>query len=347
MGKSLQRHGENEKRERREMYLLLILLVSPAFGRPSSDRRDVGANIENRLENLVGFSNETGKLWSNSKLLEKVSQSVEEAGTKILVMEAHFESMKSRIPKLEGQEDFFPDYNKAKSFLSQTRQELRGLAKRTKREIDILNLLLDALDNSKDPDMLRASVDRLKILMKETKKGLEEANKKYHSAKYHFDNLLDSLRLQNKITANFLKQEEDDVAADKKYTEIVRDNCKIASWFTFGLCSFIHHFVNEVPLKDAIEELEDLREEIDTFMKSATNVSVDIDAAIEILLKELDNINSWEISAEKVRQNIVDFPEETMKEYPATKNIFRNGLNDLYRFADQFLNISSEYVFNE
>merc|ERR1711902_23803 len=46
---------------------------------------------------------------------------------------------------------------------------------------------------------------------------------------------------------------------DKEYTEKVRSDCKIISLFTFGLCSLVHHYVNEVPLEEARVELERLR----------------------------------------------------------------------------------------
>merc|ERR1712113_761388 len=46
---------------------------------------------------------------------------------------------------------------------------------------------------------------------------------------------------------------------DKEYTEKGRSGCKIVSLFTFGLCSLVHHYVNEVPLEEARVELERLR----------------------------------------------------------------------------------------
>merc|ERR1712079_108069 len=344
MGKSLQRDTERTRRERREMYLLLILLVSPAFGRPSSDRRDVGANIENHLENLLGFSRQAGKLLSNSKLLVNVSQSVEEAENNVYKMQQHLKSMQSRIPALEHQEDFFPEYNEAKSFLRQTRQGLRELAQRTKTEVDFMNIFLDALDLDKSdlPVILKASVDRLKILMVETKERLEEAKEKYNSAKVAYDNLVDSLTLHKTVTADFLKQADDNVTAIIKHNIKLRYQCYWASVVTLGLCNLIHHFVNEVPLKDAIEELEDLKEEIDTFMRDATDVSVNVEAAIEIVTEELNHINYWETSADQVSENIDEYPEEYLREYPTIRDTFRTGLNDLYEFANQFLEISSK-----
>ena len=56
------------------MYLLLILLISPAFGRPSSDQPNVGAEIGNYLNNILLFSNETVNILLNSTLTEEVSK---------------------------------------------------------------------------------------------------------------------------------------------------------------------------------------------------------------------------------------------------------------------------------
>merc|ERR1712241_1345246 len=36
---------------------------------------------------------------------------------------------------------------------------------------------------------------------------------------------------------------------DKAYTETMRKTCKWTAVLTLGLCSLIHHFVNEVPLE--------------------------------------------------------------------------------------------------
>ena len=45
----------------------------------------------------------------------------------------------------------FKTFNEAKSSLRKTRQELRELARRTKTEVEVMNILLDDLDNSKHP----------------------------------------------------------------------------------------------------------------------------------------------------------------------------------------------------
>merc|ERR1712048_321502 len=60
---------------------------------------------------------------------------------------------------------------------------------------------------------------------------------------------------------------------DKEYTEKVRSGCKIISLFTFGLCSLVHHYVNEVPLEEARVELERLEHQHGTALeKNAENL---------------------------------------------------------------------------
>merc|ERR1711874_936908 len=242
-----------DERERREMYLLVFLLISTAFGKPSSDRHDVGGNVENQLDSLVDFSRETGKLLSDPKLLEKVSQSLLEAENNILEMELHLKSLQSKIPSLSNTENYFPKYNEAKSYLRQTRQELRELAHRTKAE-----------------------VKNMKILMKETKERLEDAKRKYGSANVAFDNLVSSLKVQNEITADFLEKTEEEFLKEKEYTEKVRYNCKWAAVFTLGLCSLTHHFVNEVPLETARVELQALTAETERFLDGTNTLFADI-----------------------------------------------------------------------
>jgi len=319
------------------LHLLVILLISPAFGKPSFVRRDVGANIKNQLDNLVDFSHETRNLLKDPKLLEKVSKSLEDAENNILEMEAHLKNLQSKVPGLSNVDNYFPKFNEAKSYLRQTRQELRELAHRTKAEVNNMNILLDDLDNNKHPVLLTATIDRMKILMKETKERLFEAKNKYNSANEAFDNLISSLKVQNNITATFLKETEAEFLEDEEYTKTVRYNCKIASWFTFGLCSLIHHFVNEVPLKESRVELIDLRAETGNFLKGATILYADVGAAISVMSKELDQINVWEISAEQVSQNIADYSEEYLRGIQTIRDIFRRGLNDLYTAANQFL----------
>merc|ERR1711953_1399186 len=250
MGITSQRERREERGERREMVILLILLVSTAFGRPSSDR-DVGTEIGNQLDDILEFNNEQGKLLNNSNLFGKVSESLKTAQQNIIDMEAELKTLALKFSSLPEEKSFFPEFNKAKSSLRQTRQELRELAHRTVKEEKNVRSLLDALDNdatsrSHKPLLLKAAIGRMKLLMEETKEKLKAAKNKYEEATLAYRNPTEARKIYEKFNE------------DKEYTEKMRSICKIASWFTFGLCSLIHHFVNEVPLEEARLEVEDL-----------------------------------------------------------------------------------------
>merc|ERR1712018_506773 len=252
--------SQREEREERDMYLLLILLVSPTYGRPSSDQ-DAEANIENQLDDILEFNNEQGKLLNNSNLFGKVSESLKNARQNIIDMEAELKSLALKFSQLREEKSFFPDFTKAQSSLRQTRQELRELAHRTVTEEENVRSLLDALDNAKShkPILFKAAIGRMKLLMEETQEKLKAAKNKYEEAQLYFENLISFVKEQHAILGVEAESFYAKFEEDKEYTERVRYNCKIASWFTFGLCSLIHHFENEVPLEKARAELADLQ----------------------------------------------------------------------------------------
>merc|ERR1712025_89468 len=124
---------------------------------------------------------------------------------------------------------------------------------------------------------------------------------------------------------------------DKEYTEKVRSGCKIISWFTFGLCSLIHHYVNEVPLEKARVEVEILETKSEKLTERAEILNKDIGEAITIMKDEIELINKWANSAEKMEKNIDDFPEESLRMYAPFRVVFKNGLDDLKKAAENFL----------
>merc|ERR1712125_158643 len=227
--------SQREEREERDMYLLFILLVTPAFGRPSSDQ-DVGANIENQLDDILEFNSKTGNLLNNSNLFGKVSESLKNARQNIIDMEAELKSLALKFSSLREEESFFPEFTKAQSSLRQTRQELRELAHRTVTEEENVRSLLDALDNAKShkPILFKAAIGRMKLLMKETREKLKAAKNKYEEAQLYFENLISFVKEQHAILGVEAESFYAKFEEDKEYTERVRYNCKIASWFTFG-----------------------------------------------------------------------------------------------------------------
>merc|ERR1712018_155936 len=327
--------SQREEREERDMYLLLILLVSPTYGRPSSDQ-DAEANIENQLDDILEFNSKTGKLLNNSNLFGKVSESLKNARQNIIDMEAELNSLALKFSSLKKTRNFFPDFTKAQSSLRQTRQELRELAHRTVTEEENVRSLLEALDNAKShkPILFKAAIGRMKLLKEETKEKLKAAKNKYEEAQFSYTNLISYVKAQQDILGTEAERIYAKFEEDKEYTEKVRYNCKIASWFTFGLCSLIQHFENEVPLEKARLERENLETMSEKLTERAKILNKDINEAIGIMKNEIELIDKWANSAELVRKNIDEFPEETLRLYEPFRVVFKNGLDDLKKAAE-------------
>jgi len=62
-----------------------------------------------------------------------------------------------------------------------------------------------------------------------------------------------------------------------------------------------------------------------------------INEAISIFTYEIDLINNWTTSAEVVKRNIDKYPEKYLKKYISIRTIFVNGLDDLKKSAEDFL----------
>jgi len=335
-------YNTERRRASREskMYFLFILLISPAFGRPSSDQLDVGNEISNQFNDLVKFSNETGKLLNGSKLFGRVAESLRKADESILEMEASLTFFQSKIPALRGQGNYFPGYVKAKSLLRQTRQELDELAHRTVAEVKNMNFLLDDFDDGNDAVLLSFAIERMKALMVETQELLNKAKNIYNEARIAFENLKASVALQHKLLDKEILNKEKKQAQfeiDEDYTDSVSSTCSWLSWLTFGLCSLIHHFVNVIPLAEDRAELEALNSVTPVFLEKATALTEDIDDAIGAINTEIGLINRWEASAERVSQNIKLYPEESLKQFADVRTIFKNALVELDKNAKNFL----------
>merc|ERR1712200_43771 len=119
MGKS---KGDREReRERGEMNLLLqLLLISPAFGRPSSGSGQVEdySWIVDPFNSLLSFSVEAKNIIGNSGLIDNVVKALQEAEKKILAMNAQLGLLETEDIKFEG--TYFQSFNEAKSYLRQT-----------------------------------------------------------------------------------------------------------------------------------------------------------------------------------------------------------------------------------
>merc|ERR1712079_364969 len=328
MGKSvLQRQGEGK----REMYLLVILLISPALGRPSSAQSSVGNNIEAVSEYPKGMS----QLLKNSRLFGTVAEDLQQAKQNIRELEGQLKSLEAEISGLRNKDNYFQKFEEALDYIRLARKDLSKLAQTTQIEANKLINLLEFLDLVPDPAILTKYIATMKSLMLETKEKLEDAREKYNSAHQVFDNLIDSVAKQNGILDNTVKFMNAQYLENKAYTEKVRTDCQIAAVFTLGLCSLIHHFANEVPLEESRVELANLQSRANDFGRKVKTLNRDIDAAIEVITAEIELISEWAVSAEVVRENIEEYPAEYLDKYGAIRKIFISGLDDLKNVADE------------
>merc|ERR1712066_537448 len=333
-----------------EMYLHLLLLISPALGMPSSALIDVGKGIFDQLDSLPGFAEETKAIFNNSKLFETVAESLTEAEQAILQMDSELKLLESE--EVQFEDNYFPAYNEAKQYLRESRQNLRKLADRTVKEVKALKTLLKDLDKNEDTVLLKESLDIMKDLMIETLETLKEALGKYNSALVTFENLNSSIGKQNR---KLEKMTTKNSAEYKAWTQNLRGGiygtiatttaCIIADALgALGICSAISAIVSistgagiEVEIQKYAVKLEEFKTITDRMLEAGGKFDTTINEAISIFTYEIDLINNWTNSAEVVNKNIDRYPEEYLKKYVSIRTIFVNGLDDLNKSAEDFL----------
>jgi len=350
MGITSQRERE---RERDNMYLILVLLVSPAFGRPSSDQLDVGGDISNLLESFISFSKETGEILDNSKLTEKVVESLLVAEQNLLEMEVDLKTLKYEVNELQIVGNYFPEYNTAKSYVRETRQELRLLAHRNVAEVRDLKILME--DPDIDAVLLKISLDKMNDLMIETIETLKEADKKYNKAVQIFKNLHSSIKSKHEQLEKLLTE---DSSEHKTWVATVQqaamEECKNETdKGFFGILKNKDEEILGLDLDDLLEsncpgrveneiskfeaELQNLKTITERMLESGKYFDETIMEAIEILAGEIDQINSMTERAKDVSKNIDESPDEYLREYQTIATDFINGLDDLKNALDKFL----------
>merc|ERR1712066_184618 len=314
------------ERERRQMYLLLLLLVSPAFGRPSSDQLDVGEDISNQLAIFTNFNNETGKLFVNSSVIKNVVKMLLEAENHI--REMYVEQKKIETEHILFEDNFFEEFNEAKSHLRQTGQGLRKLAHRTVADVRDLKTLLGAFDesNDNDPFFLKIFINRMEDLMIETLEALKEAREKYNSAVENFDNLNSNITVQN---LQLKKLGMEACSTENRCLGLAED---INEEIRTVICAIEMHLE-----KSCRPELGNLKAISDKMLESGNNFEKTIKVGIALLNKEIELILIWNKSAKTVSKNIDEYPVEFLREFKSLRTVFINGFDDLKNAADKFL----------
>merc|ERR1712062_221417 len=349
--------GLHKEREReREMALLLVLLISTAFGMPSSGQHDVGAKIANQLEILNKFSDEAGKLLVNSSLIEDVVKSLLGAEENLLQMEVGLKSLKYEVPKLRIDGNYFSDFNKAKSYVRQTRQGFREFAYKTVIELRDLKILIQDVDKSQDSILLKISLEKVMNLMIKTLKTLKEAEENYMNAVELFKGLNTSITSKHEELEKMLNRDSAEYHAWVKIvkeveTEVCQNRSKDTKDRLNQLIKDGKHFfeqnlkkidilgvINTEPLcldsvdekvSDFEAELEKLKVITEGTLEKTKHFVENIMKAIDSLTGEIYHFDIWTEDVMDVSQTIENNSKEYLREYETIGNSFIAGIDDL------------------
>merc|ERR1712241_815453 len=352
------------KRGREREMALLLLLISTAFGMPSSGQHDVGAKIANQLEIFNKFSDEAGKLFDNSSLIEKVVESLLGAEENLLQMEVGLKSLKYEVPKLRIDGNYFSDFNKAKSYVRQTRQGFREFAYKTVIELRDLKILIQDVDKSQDSILLKISLGKVKDLMIKTLKTLKEAEENYKNAVELFNGLNTSITSKHEELEKMLNRNSAESHAWVKTvkeveTEVCQNRSKNAKdrlkeFITDPKKAFKGAFkqvdlfgiINTEPLcldsvdekvSDFEAELEKLKGITEGTLEKTKHFVENIMKAIDILTGEADHFETWSEKVKDVSQTIENNSKEYLREYETIGNSFIAGIDDLKLASEEFL----------
>merc|ERR1711953_28742 len=357
-------HKERERDREREMALLLVLLISTAFVMPSSGQHDVGAKIANQLEILNKFSDEAGKLLVNSSLIEEVVESLLGAEENLLQMEVGLKSLKYEVPKLRIDGNYFTEFNKAKSYVRQTRQGFREFAYKTVIELRDLKILIQDVGKSQDSILLTISLGKMKDLMIKTLKTLKEAEENYKNAVDLFNGLNTSITSKHEELEKMLKKNSYEYHAwEKIVNEVETEVCQNRSkdtkdrlnqlikdgknFFEQNLKKIdILGVINTEPLcLDSVDEkvsdfgaeLEKLKGITEGTLEKTKHFDEDIMKAIDILTEETDHFETWTEEVKDFSQTIDKNTEEYLREYKIIGTAFIAGIDDLKLASEEFL----------
>jgi len=264
-------------------------------------------------------------MYKDSNMYEKIAKDLYEGEKVLIELNAKINSL--GYEEFENQKDYFPAYNEAKQHMKKSRQGLRKLAHRTVSEVSSLLILLTALDKSKEPVLLKVSLDKMKNLMIETLETLEEALDDYNSAQETIENLNDSIKQTNALLGEVLAKN-----TPKPCSEL-NPNSTGYEYFVYHVhCITPRRFWNA--FYPSIPKLREISFKMEVEGKRFDKT---IKQAIGILSEEIELIGKWSSSAGVVSKNIDDNSEEYLKEYFAIRTIFVNALDDLHKNALEFL----------
>ena len=268
-----------------------------------------------------------------------------------------------RLDKSETQfyrDEYFPQFNSAKSQLRQVRLKLRKLADKTVTDTRDLKILFDLIDqnNRKDSDglMLTIALESMKNLMVITEDRLSEAYKLYNTAILKFENLNSSIQTQNHFIKKLANTESEEHKAWVKKVRLggyISSVSASATGFAIadafgcmGICSTVGNLIVigasaatiEATISQYTAELNKFEGLTAEMLRSGKEIDKTMRVAIKFINEEIEILDRWGNNVDTITTNMKKFPEEYLRKFAGIRTIFRNGLDDLQQTACDFLN---------
>merc|ERR1712165_400219 len=356
-----------------KMNILLILIVSVvyqqpfAIAKPTIFENEVNNGLMNTIvDTLIENGNELGNY---PKFTSALNSTIKAARDTFELLDDLCDEAKENIEKLNVEmkrldkqdnvfhDEYFPKFNAARSKLRQVRNKLRKLAGKTVYKTRNMKNLLAALENNKKDEkvFLGAALKEMKSLMISSKKILDEALEEYNLTIEAFKNLNSAINVHNQ----FLKKFKDEESKEYKDWEIATRSVAYSAIGTssvgvfaaadvFGCAGFCSVIGNSIVFgstaaivestinkyKVAFKKFEKLTSNMLEKGKKIDNTMKDANA---FLISEVELIVDWTNDVEQVSENMENYPEEYLRKFEAIRSIFNDGLDDLQKTAQEFL----------
>jgi len=191
-------------------------------------------------------------------------------------------------------------------------------------------------------------------LVNETLKTLKDAKEKYNNAIISLQKSTSQLVTLEKGFNVMLTEES---AEHEKFVEKIRastnGHCNALtigmiiadSLGCLGICSAIVTptcwrvgiITTEAAIKEYTEQLEELEMIAESVIDQANQASEKFSEAVSFLVKELDIILNWKVSAENVKETIETYSIVRMKQFKVYQEVFKASILDLENAAKDFL----------
>jgi len=356
-----------------KMNLLLILLLSVFYQQPFAIAKPT--IIENEVKNGL-MNTEVDTLIENGNELGNyalcaiaLNHTIKAARTTFEQLDELCDEAKENIERLnvelklldkqdkQFKDEYFPQFNSARLKLIRVRNKLRKLAGKTVYKTrNMKNLLAELEKNKKDEKIfLGAALKEMKSLMISSKQILDEALEEYNLTIEAFTNLNSAINVHNQ----FLKKLTDSESKEFKEWEASVRGVAYGTSATisvgifggldalgcFGFCSVIGNAVVLGATAATVESTIHAYKVAFRKFEKLTNKMVEKGKKIDdtmkeanaFLISEIELIVDWTNNVEQVSENIDRYPEEYLRKYEAMRSIFNDGLVDLQKTAQEFL----------